>query len=67
MSEYVDASELVRALQHQGMTQAEIAELTGTTQATISRLRTKQIAQPSFALGVALHQLYLRMKDNSHE
>jgi len=69
MSTLLEPADLIDALQARGMTQAEIAEMTGSTQATICRIRTQRIKKTSYQVGRALHQLYeaTMQKDADHE
>lgn len=54
--------EAIAELESMGLTQQRIAELTGTQQGYISRLKTNSITQPSYKVVDALRNLVSEMK-----
>lgn len=54
--------EAISELETMGLTQQKIAELTGTQQGYISRLKTNSISQPNYIVVDALRNLVNQMK-----
>ena len=57
--------EAIEILESLGLTQQQIAELTGTQQGYISRLKNKSIKRPSYQLTDKLRLLVKKMKSEN--
>lgn len=61
----MDLSKAVSEIMATGLTQQQVAEKIGITQATISRILTKEITNPSYKTANAILRFHSELKDRA--